>query len=100
MLQPIKKSLPILGLGTSVGTPEEGITAPVLVVKTFKELEERKDEARGKIVVFNQGWINSYGETNAYRGSGASHASQYGAVAALIETIAPFSLNTPHTVKF
>jgi len=40
MLKPYKKSLKILGLGTSVGTPKEGITASTVVVSSMKELEE------------------------------------------------------------
>lgn len=51
----------------------------------------------GKIVVYNQGWLGSYGETAQYRGNGAIHAAKYGAVAALVESVAPYSLDTPHT---
>lgn len=34
----------ILGLGTSVGTPPGGITAPALVVRSFDELQAVKDK--------------------------------------------------------
>jgi carboxypeptidase Q len=47
--------------------------------------------------VYNQGWLGTYGETVIYRGSGPVRAAEYGAVAVLIESVAPFSLDTPHT---
>lgn len=97
MLEPFWKPVTILGLGDSVGTPEVGITAPVLVVKDFKELEAKNASVPGKIVVYNPGWINDYGTTVEYRAKGAATASKYGAVAALMESVAPYSLNTPHT---
>lgn len=96
MIQPRKKNLAILGLGGSVGTPAEGITAEVIVVSSFDELHRRAAEAKGKIVVYNQPFI-SYGETVQYRSRGASEAAKVGAVASLIRSIASFSINSPHT---
>src|SRR5690554_2428475 len=96
MIEPRRTSLKVLGLGGSVGTPEEGITAPVLVVRSFDELEERKDEAAGKIVVFNAPFT-SYGQTVQYRGNGAIRAAQAGAVATLVRSVASMSLYSPHT---
>uniref|UniRef100_H2LIR4 Carboxypeptidase Q n=1 Tax=Oryzias latipes TaxID=8090 RepID=H2LIR4_ORYLA len=96
MLLPRTKSLAVLGLGSSVGTPPEGIKAEVLVVQSFEELKQRASEATGKIVVFNQPFV-SYGKTVAYRAFGASEAAKVGAVATLIRSITPFSINSPHT---
>ncbi|XP_053975914.1 carboxypeptidase Q-like [Hylaeus volcanicus] len=96
LLKPRWKNIALLGLGYSIGTPPEGITEEVVVVNSFKELEERKHEVPGKIVVFNQKYV-SYDETVEYRSRGATEASKYGAVAALINSVTPFSLYTPHT---
>jgi len=86
----------MLGLGGSVATPQEGITAPVLVVRSFEELQQRASEARGKIVLFNVPFVE-YGQTVAYRVRGAAEAAKSGAVAALVRSITPFSLRLPHT---
>jgi len=43
-LQPRHKDLALLGLGYSVGTPEEGITANAVVVNSFVELKKRAKE--------------------------------------------------------
>lgn len=96
MLEPRAQNLPMLGLGGSIGTPPEGITAPVLVVKTFAELKERAAEARGKIVLFNTPFTE-YRETVKIRYQGADEASRAGAVASLIRSVGPFSMQTPHT---
>ncbi|XP_021966487.1 carboxypeptidase Q-like [Folsomia candida] len=84
LVEPVIKSISILGVGPSVGTPIAGISSEVIVVRSFDELEEKKDEIEGKIVVYNQGWLSSYEETSQYRGNGPTRASAYGAVAALI----------------
>ncbi|XP_048008505.1 LOW QUALITY PROTEIN: carboxypeptidase Q-like [Megalobrama amblycephala] len=96
MLLPRNHTLAILGLGSSVGTPPGGIEAEVIVVDSFEELKKRASEAKGKIVVYNQPFV-SYGETVAYRASGASEAAKVGAVASLIRSVTPFSINSPHT---
>jgi len=44
MIEPRNHTMSILGLGSSVGTPPEGITAEVLVVKSFDELKQRASE--------------------------------------------------------
>ena len=47
-----RKPLDILALGNSVGTTPKGITAGVVRVNSFEELESRKAEVKGKIVFF------------------------------------------------
>ncbi|UCD24276.1 MAG: M20/M25/M40 family metallo-hydrolase [Gemmatimonadota bacterium] len=96
MLEPRWKQLPMLGLGGSVGTPPQGITAEVLVVESFEELTARASEAEGKIVLFNAPWMG-YGPTVQYRGRGAIAAAEVGAVASLIRSVTPYSMDTPHT---
>ena len=96
MLSPPQHVVPMLGLGGSVGTPSDGIEGDVLVVKNFDELNQRGADAKGKIVLFNAAYT-SYGQTNAYRTGGASAAARHGAVAALVRSIGPVGLRTPHT---
>lgn len=96
LLEPTPEPLPLLGLGGSIGTPPEGITARVLVVTNFEELSARAAEAQGRIVVFNAPF-KSYGDTVRYRWSGANAASKAGAVASLVRAVGDFGLRTPHT---
>jgi carboxypeptidase Q len=96
MLTPVSRKLTMLGLGNSVGTPAEGITGEAVVVRSFSELEQLGERVRGKIVVYNAPFVD-YGTTVLYRLQGASRAARYGAVAALVRSITPVSLQTPHT---
>ncbi len=96
MLSPLAQKLPVLGLGNSVGTPEAGISADAVVVRNFAELDALGERVRGKIVVYNAPFT-SYGATVQYRLNGASRAARHGAVAALVRSITPVSLQTPHT---
>ena len=96
MLTPVPRQLQMIGLGNSVGTPAEGISAEAVVVRSFDELDRLGQEVRGKIVVYNAPYVN-YGATVQYRLQGASRAAAYGAVAALVRSITPVSLQTPHT---
>jgi hypothetical protein len=84
----ITQSLHLTALGGSVATPPEGITAPVLVVRSFTELTTRAKEARGRIVLidvpFDQDLADNgfagaaYGQAVAYRIGAASAAAKAG----------------------
>jgi carboxypeptidase Q len=96
IVEPVPSPLVMLGLGGSVATPPDGLTAPLLIVRSFDELNARAPEARGRIVLFDVPYTN-YGQTVTYRASGAINAARHGAVAALVRAVGPIGLRTPHT---
>jgi hypothetical protein len=49
----IKKELDIVALGNSVGTGNNALTAQVVLVNSFDELENKKEEVKDKIVFYN-----------------------------------------------
>ncbi|MET0391423.1 MAG: M20/M25/M40 family metallo-hydrolase, partial [Polyangiales bacterium] len=103
----ITQTLQLTALGGSVATPAEGITAPVLVVRSFAELTARAKDARGKIVVFDYPFDQelaengqagpAYGQAVAYRVAGASAAAKVGAVAALVRSVGGANYRLKHT---
>lgn len=96
LVSPWEKDMPMLGLGGSIGTPEDGIEAEAFVVSNFEELRKNAEKAKGKVVVYNAPF-KSYGETVRYRYQGAIEAAKVGAVASLIRSVGPYSMQTPHT---
>ena len=96
LVSPRPRALPMLGLGGSVGTPKKGLTAEVLVVDSFADLKAKAAQAKGKMVLFNLPFTN-YRETVIVRSIGAIEAAKVGAVASLIRSVGPFSMQTPHT---
>jgi len=98
------RPLDVLALGNSMGSNGKTITAEVLMVADFDELERRKAEVKGKIVYYNYGFdptnimpFVSYGQTGMYRRSGPSRAAKYGAVAVMIRSLTESTANDPHT---
>ena len=97
MLEPLDRPLHALGLGMSVGTPPGGITAEVVAVSSFAELEKLgREKVQGRIVLYDEPY-QGYGQTVTYRGNGASRAAALGAVAALVRSVTPLGMQTPHT---
>jgi carboxypeptidase Q len=97
MLAPAPWELVVLGLGGSIGTPKQGIQAEVIPVATFDELERLgTDRVKGRIVLYNAPYTG-YGVTVRYRAEGASRAAKLGAVAALVRSVTPLSLQSAHT---
>jgi hypothetical protein len=96
--------LQVLALGNSVASAPGGVTAPVIEITTFDELEAKKDKIKGKIVFYNHPFnpafvrtFDSYSEAVRYRGQGASRAAKYGAVGIIIRSMTHGANNFPHT---
>lgn len=98
----------LTALGGSVATPAEGLTAEVIVVKNFDELNALgRDKVKGKIVLFNNKFdrdlaasgfgINAYGQAVAYRGGGPNAASRLGAAGALVRSAGASQNRLAHT---
>jgi hypothetical protein len=97
VVSPVARELPMLGLGMSVGTPADGITAPVVVARSFDELQALgREKVQGRIVAFTPDW-EGYGKTVRYRSSGAAAAAKLGALAVLVRSATGRSLASPHT---
>lgn len=104
LVAPVEDDLPVLGLGGTVATPKGGVTAPVVVVSSWEELEAKRDQLDGKIVLYDVAlpdWSeehgSGYGTVVTYRWKGAAEAARRGAVAVLMRSVTARSLRTPHT---
>ena len=98
----------LTALGGSVATPAEGLTAEVVAVNDFNELQALgRDKVAGKIVLFNvkfdremaaQGYGgDAYGQVAGYRFAGASAAARQGAVASLVRSAGGSQNRLAHT---
>ncbi len=92
----------ILSIGNAVGTGKAGVSAKVIEVKNFEDLNKRKDEVKGNIVFFNYPFNKTllrgaYGDAVRYRSSGASAAAKYGAVAVIVRSVTAAYDDNPHT---
>lgn len=98
----------LAAISGSSATPDEGITADVVVVHNFDELTALgREKVAGKIVVFNVRYderkavagmaFEAYGEAVVYRGGGAKAAAQLGAAGALVRSVGGADYRLPHT---
>src|SRR2546421_6669671 len=102
------QKIALTALGGSVATPADGLTAEVVVVNNFEELEALgRNRVAGKIVLFDAKFDQrltdngfegqAYGQAVIYRGIGASAAARLGAVAALNRSAGGADYRLPHT---
>jgi hypothetical protein len=101
------KSIPlnIVALGNSVGTAASGISAGIVEVKSFQELDALgADKVKGKIVFYNFrmdprhiNTFRAYGEAGVYRSQGPSKAAALGAIGVIVRTLSPVLDDNPHT---
>ena len=98
----------LTALGGSTATPAAGITADVVVVNDFDELNALgHDQVADKIVLFNVRFdkekaangfaMEAYGDAVIFRGNGAKRAAELGAVASLIRSVGSADYRLPHT---
>ena len=98
----------LTALGGSVATSAEGLTAEVIVVKDFDELQALgREKIAGKIVVFNHAFDkamamqgrggDAYGDAVVYRSDAPSAAARLGATAALVRSVGSAEYRLPHT---
>lgn len=100
-----KFPLHVTALGNSVGTGPDGITAPVIEVRSMTELANLGTAIiKGKIVFFNfrmdPTYINTfiaYSESGISRTRGPGMAAKYGAVGAIVRSLAINLDDFPHT---
>jgi carboxypeptidase Q len=105
LLDPYPRDLVMVGYGNSVGTGPEGIVADAIVVRSFEELESRRAEVPGKIVVFSPLWQpfahdeswENYLALRHFRISGHARAAEFGALAVLLRSIYKPHARQAHT---
>ena len=98
----------LTALGGSVATPPEGLTAEVVVVDDFSQLQALPAGAvKGKIVLFNHPFdkelaatghgLDAYGNGVVYRAVGPTAGAALGAVAVLVRSVGGADFRLPHT---
>lgn len=103
----VTQKLVLTALGGSGATPAAGITAEVIVVRTFEELKARAAEVKGRIVLFDVPFDQNmadrglagtaYGQAVAFRGAGPRMAAEMGAQAALVRAVGGAAFRIVHT---
>jgi carboxypeptidase Q len=108
MVSSTTQKIVLTALGGSTSTPADGLTADVIAVDTFDELQALgRDKVAGKIVLFNELFdkqkaagglaFEAYGEAVRYRAAGPKAAADLGAVAALVRSVGSADYRLPHT---
>jgi carboxypeptidase Q len=101
----VKKEVPVTALGMSVGTGTKGLTAKVVEVQSFEDLEELgRKNIEGKIVFYNRpmdptllNTFAAYSGAANQRTQGAVEAGKYGAVGVVVRSLTTAQHDYPHT---
>ncbi|WP_317201900.1 M20/M25/M40 family metallo-hydrolase [Janthinobacterium sp.] len=103
----VSQRVVLTALGGSGATPAAGLTAPLLVVRSFEELQARAAEVKGRIVLFDVPFDQemaerglagvAYGRGAQFRFGGPKAAAQLGAVAALVRSVGGADFRIAHT---
>ncbi len=98
----------LTALGSSVGTPVEGLTAEVVVVNNWADVKAlAPGAAKGKILLFNKkfdkqlaaqaGGMYAYGDAVQYRAAAPIVGASVGAAAVLVRAVGGADYRIPHT---
>ncbi|MDA8596498.1 M20/M25/M40 family metallo-hydrolase [Flavobacteriaceae bacterium] len=97
-------TMEICALGGSIATPDSGLQAPVVEVKSIEEVNKLGEAVKGKIVFFNRPFdatlINTfaaYGGCVDQRVNGAATAAKYGALGVIVRSMSSSIDPYPHT---
>ncbi|MFY9242920.1 MAG: M20/M25/M40 family metallo-hydrolase [Polaribacter sp.] len=100
----VQKNVPICALGFSIATPESGVLAEVIEVKSLEEAEALGDKMEGKIVFFNRPFddtlintFSAYGGCVDQRVNGAAVCGKFGAKAVIVRSMTNSIDDYPHT---
>src|SRR5437763_8886804 len=103
----ITQKVVLTALGGSGATPAAGLTAEVIVVRSFEELKARANEVKGRIVLFDVPFDQNmadhglagqaYGQAGAFRFNGPRMAAELGARAALVRAVGGAAYRIVHT---
>ena len=100
-----KFTVPILALGSSIGTAKKGLMAEIVEVKGLDEVKAMPDGAlKGKIAFYNRPMnpkeldtFDAYGGCVDQRGGGAIEAAKKGAVGTIVRSMNLRADDFPHT---
>lgn len=98
----VGQKLQILGLGRSTPTPPGGITAPIVLFRSYQEmLDQPPGSLAGKIAVVTQVMRKTqdgsgYGAINAQRTQGPVEAAKRGAMGYLVRSLSTIDNREPH----
>jgi carboxypeptidase Q len=108
MVPSTTQKIVLTALGGSSSTPPDGLTADIITVDTFDELQALgRNKVAGKIVLFNELFdkqksaaglaFAAYSEAVRYRAAGPKAAADLGAIAALVRSVSSADYRLPHT---
>jgi carboxypeptidase Q len=100
-----KINFQVTSLGNTEGTKSKLLTAPIVMVNNYAQLDSLGEKGiKGKIVFYNYHMNptyimtgKAYSETSTYRVQGPSKAARYGAVATMVRSLASNVDEHPHT---
>jgi len=100
----VEKNVPICALGFSIATPNAGILAEVIEVKSLEEAAALGEKMKGKIVFFNRSFdttlintFSAYGGCVDQRVQGAAICGAFGAKGVIVRSMTNSVDDFPHT---